>query len=543
MNALQHIRNAPLLRVFLLLAIALGVAGITGVGAGGPIEAQEQDSASAPSITTVEIVSSTEQTKLDHFYCYKNGFRFNEWESGYYAIGDTIQVAVTFNNPVVVSGSPTLAIAFGPGPSAIRNAQYQSTDGNQVIFAYTVQENDEDEDGIQIPSGTISLGEDDFIQNDDGVDATLSHPALSAQTEHKVDGVRPTVKEARVMASTQSYPFEPHTLYAKGDMILVKIKFSEPVAHHDDHPPQVALNFDGDEKMATNGCSQTGYYDYVVQEGDFDQNGVSLPQDALTIPSEGYIKDMVGNDAVITHKAQTPGSQFKVDARDPAFKRARTNADGSKVVVVFDENLWVTKGLRYKKNVEGKKIADYIQEAMVIEVDGERAVATGASQSKTNVSIVLQEPIQAGQRVQVSYVNKFKDDPRIIGIIADYYENPLREFSGYDVSNNVTQEPRSPKQKPQSDPTDKPTNLAATTANGQVNLSWTPSNDESYTGQQVRRRIVGKPGWVVLSTLEVDQTQYVDTTGVVDTKYIYRVKAVNDAGQGKQSKPVTIQVE
>ena len=114
-------------------------------------------------------------------------------EDATYAIGDTVEATVTFGADVTVTGTPQLTLDVG---GTDRTASYSASDSTatQLVFAYTVVNNDADADGIAIAAnrlvlngGTIGAGT---------VDAALSHAALAAQSGHKVDGVPPTFVSA-----------------------------------------------------------------------------------------------------------------------------------------------------------------------------------------------------------------------------------------------------------------------------------------------------------------------------------------------------------
>ena len=96
-----------------------------------------------------------------------------------------------------------------------------------------------------------------------------------------------------------------------------------------------------------------------------------------------------------------------------------------------------------------------------------------------------------------------------------------------------------PDPPPPEDPPTAPTDLTATlNADGSITLSWTAPDDGSVTGYQILRR---KPqeGEDALTVYVADTgsaaTTYTDTGADPDTRYVYRVKAVNSAGVGPTS--------
>ena len=104
-----------------------------------------------------------------------------------YAIGDLIEVTVTFNETVVVTGTPRLTLNVG---SRTRTANYRSVAGGAVAFEYKVVSPDMAADGVGIEANRLSRGSGtirDGAQNN----AVLEHAAVAADSQHKVDGVRP----------------------------------------------------------------------------------------------------------------------------------------------------------------------------------------------------------------------------------------------------------------------------------------------------------------------------------------------------------------
>ena len=102
-----------------------------------------------------------------------------------YRLGETLGVAVTFGKPVVVTGTPQLALSVG---AATRQAAYvRGTGTSQLVFEYTVVEADRDPDGIAVAANALALN-NGTIADAGGEAADLDHGALTAQSGHRVDG-------------------------------------------------------------------------------------------------------------------------------------------------------------------------------------------------------------------------------------------------------------------------------------------------------------------------------------------------------------------
>ena len=107
-----------------------------------------------------------------------------------YGAGEKIQVTATFDEAVTVTGDPVINVEVG---SNSRPAAYASGSGTtELVFEYTVVAADTDSDGVSIDANALTLdadsGSEDYIRDGDGNDADITHAALAAQSDHKVDG-------------------------------------------------------------------------------------------------------------------------------------------------------------------------------------------------------------------------------------------------------------------------------------------------------------------------------------------------------------------
>ena len=91
---------------------------------------------------------------------------------------------------------------------------------------------------------------------------------------------------------------------------------------------------------------------------------------------------------------------------------------------------------------------------------------------------------------------------------------------------------------------DKPRGLEATASNGQVVLTWDDPDDESITGYVILRRIPGDDPEGHFDVLVADTgsaaTTYTDDTVAAETRYTYRIKAINQYGASERSRWVHI---
>ena len=133
---------------------------------------------------------------------------------GGYAIGDEIQVGLTFSEAVTVTGAPQLTLDVG---GRNRTAEYsEGSTTTQLLFTYTVASGDEDTDGIAVVANSLALNGGAIRAG--STNAALTHAALQAN-DHKVDGIAPTVTVGG----------EPRTYVPPGRQFNVVFYFSEKV--------------------------------------------------------------------------------------------------------------------------------------------------------------------------------------------------------------------------------------------------------------------------------------------------------------------------
>ena len=92
------------------------------------------------------------------------------------------------------------------------------------------------------------------------------------------------------------------------------------------------------------------------------------------------------------------------------------------------------------------------------------------------------------------------------------------------------------------EPPPAPENLTAVEhTDGSVTLTWDAPDDDTVTGYQIMRRNAVEDSIIVLvENTGNDGISYTDTDVAAGTKYFYRVKAINEAGVGPQSRRVAI---
>ena len=251
------------------------------------------------------------------------------YDEGVYGIGDEIEVTVTFNENVTVTGSPRLELTIG---SSAKNAAYKNANGSKVVFGYTVAVGDNDTDGIAIGSNKLTLNGGSIRDAADNA-ANLSHSALSAQSGHKVDGIRPTITYGPRFAYST---FSNDGVHTVGEYITAYVRFSEEVIGigvRNDGRPRLRIDMGGATRYArffplpiNDWRDERLRFMYQVVKGDLDLDGISVAANSVEL-NGGTIRDAAGNDAVLTHSAVPANDNFIVDGVPPTVSSVTITSD------------------------------------------------------------------------------------------------------------------------------------------------------------------------------------------------------------------------
>ena len=183
----------------------------------------------------------------------------------------------------------------------------------RLAFAYVVQADDRDADGIGIPADGLTLNGGN-IQTADGVSSILAlgGPATGNATGHKVDGsiaTAPAVGGLWIGSRPQD-----GEAYGAGEEIRVQLDFSQPVEVAGS--PMLAIGVGGQTRQASfsSGAGQTLWFRYAVQSGDTDTDGISIAADALSL-NGGSIRSAAATDADLDlgSRAIANAAEHKVD--------------------------------------------------------------------------------------------------------------------------------------------------------------------------------------------------------------------------------------
>ncbi|WP_443115571.1 Ig-like domain-containing protein [Herbaspirillum seropedicae] len=245
----------------------------------------------------------------------------NPDEQGYAHAGDTLRLAVTFDEKIAVTGTPTLNLQVGANT---RSASYKelSTDGKTAYFDYVLTAADTATDGVSIPANALQLPTGARITDLAGNLANVLSNAVPVNPTYKVDNSAPTLTEVKVSEMTAD---NGSGIYKAGSVITVQAKFSEPVEVKTTAAglPVIKLTIGGDVRDAAymarspdEAPSDVLKFSYRVDPGDNAPAGVAIPASPLVLNSAS-ITDVSGNHAVLTLGAGQPNPSFKIDTAAP----------------------------------------------------------------------------------------------------------------------------------------------------------------------------------------------------------------------------------
>ena len=226
-----------------------------------------------------------------------------------YASGEKIFASVAFSRGVRVTGSPRFTLQVGaqerqaehlpalraPEPPPVDGFHHPGESERFVYFQYVVQPEDVDDDGVSAPANALTLNGGSIRAIDDDSDADLSHDGLADDPTRKVDGTRGDGQAPAVLSISMEPPVRG--TFGGGDTITVRLSMNEGVTVTGE--PRFALRIGARTRYATlreMWATSSLLFDYVVDESDRDDNGLSVAADAIDL-NGGTIRDNAGNDA------------------------------------------------------------------------------------------------------------------------------------------------------------------------------------------------------------------------------------------------------
>ena len=198
-----------------------------------------------------------------------------------YGRGETIEVSVTFNEPVTATTGTDFVLSVG---EATRAPLLRGSGTDTLVFGYTVQTGDDDTDGIWIGDQDRTLVGDRNSNPQNGtiasvattVAADLTHAELGALSGHRVDGSRRvTSTDATLSALVVTYGssevplspfFAPDTTAYTGSVVNAVAEVT--VTPTTTHAAARIEYFDGDDVTLTDADTSDTVPQVTLEEDD-----------------------------------------------------------------------------------------------------------------------------------------------------------------------------------------------------------------------------------------------------------------------------------
>ncbi len=255
-----------------------------------------------------------------------------------YSLGEPIMTQACFSGVVQWSGRPEMVIQVG---ARTRQASLVGKAGvyADVLFdclryQYVVQAEDLENEGISIPAnsltgGSISLAGDSSVVAHSTTREVLPDPRL----DRRVDGsiaVAPRVTNVSFVGSPRG-----GDTYGPGETIQARVAFDKALAVSGE--PRLLLTVGGRTREAAYKRQEPGrafgwiddftaaVFEYVVQPGDMDTDGISIAANALELNGGSLtLEGSPGTAADLSHSAVNPDETRLVDTPDtePVFSTA-----------------------------------------------------------------------------------------------------------------------------------------------------------------------------------------------------------------------------
>ena len=227
-----------------------------------------------------------------------------------YELGEIIEVTVTFDRAVSYNGAQQLALTIGTHTRLVNTSSLPNT--TSMSFRYVVEAEDLDADGISIPANAIRHnGSLIYDAANPTINADLSHSPVSDDRNRKVNGGIVTAPSVTSISFSRS-PFSGDT-YEQDESIYILVNFDRAVEATG--APRIALTVGTRTRLATHGStgSTSSTFSYVVQAGDRDTDGVSIPANAIRLSGGTITAADRTTDADLTHAAVPDDPTRKVD--------------------------------------------------------------------------------------------------------------------------------------------------------------------------------------------------------------------------------------
>lgn len=344
-------------------------------------------------------------------------------DNGTYGIGSVIPITVTFDESVIVTGTPQLTLETGDTDAVV---DYSSGSGSSILtFNYTVASGHISND-LEVPNENALVLNGGTIKDAVGNDATLTFPVadccIGINKNIVIDGIVP------VIVSTTNF----NNVYAQ-------MKFSEGIYNTNGGTGGVEKE-DFNITLTQNGGTTTGAIISSILSstgtapagGDtiinFNLDLTGTPSGVETIaitPVENSVFDVAGNDASTT---QSNNSVTLNDKNLPSISSISISSDNSTVSVTFSEAVYRTYPIT-SQEIDNTDFTLALNSSASTTLSGPPPHIPGTIAADGNtysLGILYSTPSLGGDTLYVRYNDNSIYDAA--GNVAEYIANDIRYY-------------------------------------------------------------------------------------------------------------------
>ena len=335
--------------------------------------------------------------------------------NGVYGLGDVIELSVTFDAAVDVTGSPRIPLQLTGSPAAESYAVYDgsASSATVLVFRKTLSAALDDSDGISVAANALELNGGGIVNDGATVAAVLDHNAVTG------GNIRTRVISGVAITSTPGVA-TPAGYYGAGETIQFTVSFSQAVTV-DTNSGTPALLFsasDGARQEAAyaSGSGSTALvFNWTVPAdvpgaeapieipGNAGSGGALLTDGGLVLKG-GTIQDSSARSVNIRHGNYATSSE--ADTTAPALVAGAEGAtvNGTELVLTFERKAGVAEHLDENSVPAATDFAVWVRSIA-------RAVS-GVAVNGARVTLTLSDPVGHAQTVSLTYMpgaNPIKD--------------------------------------------------------------------------------------------------------------------------------------
>ncbi|RNL87921.1 hypothetical protein ED312_09325, partial [Sinomicrobium pectinilyticum] len=491
--------------------------------------------------------------------------------NGYYNTGGALTFMLNFNENVTVGGTPSLDLTIG---NTSRQAQYISGSGSTtLLFRYTVQEGDNDTDGIVLNNLSLNGG---TIRDSSGNDAVLTLNNIPDLTNVRINTTVPTVTVSTAASSPVNMAFTAAITFSEAvtgftltdinstNTTIANLQTNDNITY----TVTVTPGADGEITLQV----PAGAAQNIGENGNSASNTLSVVYDgtapavsSVNVPANGYYQNGDIMDFTVqfhenVHVGTGGGTPYLGLTVGTASREAGyISGDGTNVLLFRyvvqpdDEDLdgislgstLVLNGsiihdtagnnasLALNNMPPTNNILVYsaapsvtlsgtpgVNTAFTMTVTFSEAV-TGFTAGDINTTNAMLSNLQTSDNIVYTVlVTPNADGPVSLQVPADVATNIAG--NGNTVSNILSYD---------YDATapDVPEGLEAVPGDGEVILNWTANTESDLAGYKIYGGTTANPG-ILLGTANAPLTTYTHSGLTNGTLYYYRISAVDEAG-------------